>query len=360
MADGRGPEHPDQVARPRIAGLRALLGKARDPVIILPYLGYGTRERLCLSGRVLQDEGFAPTRDRERRWRNLVAFFKRMESDEVPGARLRARCGNATAEATSDRQGYFSLRIEARAQPGWNDVALELVREPHITALGRVLVPPRAAQFGVVSDIDDTIVYSNVLSKWRMLLSIALSNARTRKPFPGVAAFYRALHRGVNPVFYVSKSPWNLYAPLVEYLEVQALPLGPLVLRDFGLRMQNDHKARAIDAILRTYPALPFVLIGDSGERDPEIYADIVRRHPRRIRTVYIRSVDPRPERLSAIQALAGEVARTGCQLVLAPDSELAAAHAAAEGLIPAATLSEVRADRSADARARPKRAAPP
>ncbi len=360
MADGAGPEYPDQVRPARLGGLRALLAKLRDPVIILPYLGYGTRERLRLSGRVLQDEGFRPTSDRERRWRNLVAFFKRMESDEVPGARLRARYGHAAAEATSDRQGYFSIDIKARAQAGWNDVALELVRAPRINALGRVLVPPGAAHFGVVSDIDDTIVYSNVLSKWRMLLSIALSNARTRKPFPGVAAFYRALHRGVNPVFYVSKSPWNLYAPLVEYLEVQGLPLGPLVLRDFGLRMEKDHKARAIDAILRTYPALPFVLIGDSGERDPEIYAQIVRRHPRRIRTVYIRSVDPRPERLRAIQALVDEVARTGCQLVLAPDSEFAAAHAAAEGLIAAAALLEVRADKSADARARPKPAAPP
>ncbi len=353
MADGAGPEHADQVRPRRLGGLRALLAKLRDPVIILPYLGYGTRECLRLSGRVLQDEGFRPTSDRERRWRNLVAFFKRMESDVVPGARLRARLGDAAAQATSDRQGYFSMRLQARARPGWNEVALELVREPHIRALARVLVPPAEARFGVVSDIDDTIVFSNVLSKWRMVLSLALSNARTRKPFPGVAAFYRALHQGVNPVFYVSKSPWNLYAPLVEYLEVQRLPLGPLVLRDFGLRMDKEHKSRAIDAILCTYPALPFVLIGDSGEHDPEIYADLVRRHPRRIRTVYIRSVDPRPGRLRAIHSLIEEIAPTSCQLVLAPDSEFAAAHAAADGLIAPGELAEVRTDARADKRRR-------
>jgi phosphatidate phosphatase APP1 len=356
MADGAGPEYADKVRRPvsrsRLAGLRALIAKLRDPVIILPYLWYGTEEKLQVCGRVLQDAGFRPTRDAERRWRNLVAFFKRMESDEVPGARLRARYGAASVEATSNRQGYFTIELEARAEPGWNEIALELVREPRIRAVGRVLVPPRDAAFGVVSDIDDTIVYSNVLSKWRMVVGLALSNARTRKPFPGVAAFYRALHRGVNPVFYVSKSPWNLYVPLVEYLELQRLPLGPLVLRDFGWRMEKDHKTRAIDAILRTYPELPFVLSGDSGERDPEIYADVVRRYPRRIRAIYIRSVDPRPERLGAIATLSGEVARTGCQLVLAPDSEYAAAHAAGEGLIAAAALAEVRADKSADARA--------
>jgi phosphatidate phosphatase APP1 len=334
--------------------LRGLLTRLRDPVIILPYLWYGTRERLFLCGRVLQDEGLRPTRDAERRWRNLVAFFKRMESDVVAGATLRARFQEIASETTSDRQGYFSVEMRTEAAPGWNAVELELARNPQIRATGRVLVPPSEAQFGVVSDIDDTIVYSNVLSKWRMILSLAFSNARTRKPFKGVGAFYRALHRGVNPVFYVSKSPWNLYLPLVEYLEVQGLPLGPLILRDFGLRMKKNHKTEAIEAILQTYPALRFILIGDSGEEDPEIYAEIVRRYPQCIRAIYIRSVDPRPSRVAAVEKLIEQVAPTGCQLVLATDSEFAAAHAAAEGLIPATALAEVRADKKADL-ARPR-----
>ena len=340
--------------RRRLAGLRALVSKLRDPVIILPYLWYGTREQLSVCGRVLQDEGFRPAREAERRWRNLGAFFKRMESDAVPGARLRARYDNSSAATASDRQGYFQVQIAAKARTGWNEVALELADDREIRARARVLVPPQEAQFGVVSDIDDTVVYSNVLSKWRMILTIAFSNARTRKPFKGVGAFYRALHRGVNPVFYVSKSPWNLYAPLVEYLEVQRLPLGPLVLRDFGRRMNRNHKAEAIEAILRTYPALKFVLIGDSGEQDPEIYAEIVRRFPQRIRAIYIRSVDPSRARISVVQKLIETLASTDCQLVLAPDSEFAAAHAAAEGLIAPEELANVRADKKADL-AKPK-----
>jgi phosphatidate phosphatase APP1 len=152
-----------------MTSLRALLSKLRDPVIILPYLWYGTRERLA---------------------------------------------------------GYFRVEMTVKAEPGWNEVELELLRKPEIRATARVLVPAREARSGIISDIADTVVYSNVLSKWRMILTLAFSNARTRKPFKGVAAFYRALHRGVNPVFYVSKSPWNLYAPLVEFLGLQGLPLG--------------------------------------------------------------------------------------------------------------------------------------
>jgi phosphatidate phosphatase APP1 len=317
----------------------------------MPYLGYGTRERLVVCGRVLEDESFAPAADSDSRWRNLVRFWKRLESDEVPLARLRARFFGRESESVTDREGYFRLSIAPRGRLGpgvWQEVDLELIEPPGAApAVARILVPSRRARFGVISDIDDTIVASHVGNKVRMILTAALSNVRTRKPFPGVAAFYRALHAGVNPFFYISKSPWNLYAPLLEYLETQELPLGPLLLRDFGLRPQKEHKRKAIEDILATYPKLRFILIGDSGEEDPEIYSGVVHRHPDRIRAVYIRSVNQK--RISQIAKLAQKVAKTGCQLILAAEAEQAAAHAAAEGLIQASELRAVRADSDSD-----------
>jgi phosphatidate phosphatase APP1 len=300
-----------------------------------------------LPGRVLKDQRIRPARAHERRWRNFAAFIKLIESDEVPYARLRASFRGTVQELRADKEGYFRVELRCRAiEAGWQEIAVEWIDDPSVRALGRVLVPSPKARFAVVSDIDDTVVHSHVTNKLRMLLTVALSNARTRKPFQGVAAFYRALHAGVNPLFYVSKSPWNLYVPLVEYLEVQGLPEGPLFLRNLGLRMPRDHKRTAISALLEAYPALPFVLIGDSGGDDPEVYADIVRRYPKRIRVIYIRSVSRRPKRVAAIERLIAEVAKTGCQLVLAPDSEHAAAHAAAEGLIAATALRAVRAEK--------------
>ena len=334
---------------PGFPTLRALAAHGRDPAIILPYLGYGTSDKLALCGRVLQDEGFRPARDAERRWRNLVDFVKRLESDELPGARLRATFGGTSVETVSDSEGYFRVEFEAPGSPpGWHDIRLELV-DLAAAETGRVLVPPLDAEFGVISDLDDTVIQSNVTRKLRMLVKLAVSNAHTRKPFEGVAAFYRALHRGRNPFFYVSKSPHNLYSPLVEFLRHQQLPAGPLLLRDFGLRTKKDHKAKAIENILSTYPALGFILVGDSGEEDPEIYTEILIRFPERIRVVYIRSIDRSPARLKAIDKLVKQVATTKCQLVLAQDSEFAAAHAAAEGLIPAAELAKVRVDKMAD-----------
>ena len=331
MAHGARPKHP-------------------RPVIILPYRGYGNAEKLILPGRVLEDDGIRPARTGDRRWRNLRTFLKLIESDEVPYARLRACFQGVERELRADREGYFRVEMPApNMAAGWQRVELTLAADAGVRAIGRVLVPPAQARFAVVSDIDDTVVQTHVTNRVRMLLTVALSNARTRKPFAGVAAFYRALHAGVNPFFYVSKSPWNLYVPLAEYLDVQGLPEGPLFLRNLGLRMPRDHKCTAIAALLAAYPRLPFVLIGDSGENDPEVYATIVRRHPRRIRTIYIRSVNRAPRRLAAIERLIREVAPSGCQLVLAPDSEHAAAHAAAEGLIPASQLRPVRSEREKD-----------
>ena len=119
------------------------------------------------------------------------------------------------------------------------------------------------------------------------------------------------------------------------------------MLRDFGFRAQKEHKSKAIEEILTTYPKLQFVLSGDSGEQDPEIYAGIMRRFPRRIRAIYIRSVNLK--RVDEIQKLALEVAKTGCQLILTEDAETAAVHAAAEGLIQASDLRGVRSDRESD-----------
>jgi phosphatidate phosphatase APP1 len=137
---------------------------------------------------------------------------------------------------------------------------------------------------------------------------------------------------------------------LVEFFRLKRIPLGPLFLRDFGARMlfassrpHRTQKLLHIDRILGAYPDLPFVLIGDSGERDPEIYAEAVKRYPQRIRAIYIRSVDRRPERLAAIAALADTIRGTPTQFVLAQDSADAAAHAAGEGFIHTSALEAIR-----------------
>jgi phosphatidate phosphatase APP1 len=173
-----------------------------------------------------------------------------------------------------------------------------------------------------------------------MLWTTLVHNAQTRLPFEGTTELFRALVAGPsgaaqNPVFYVSKSPWNLYDFLVEFLERQGLPRGPLLLRDIGLSSEAplDHKTTAIEQVLGTYPDLPFILIGDSGERDPDIYLQIAARHPGRIPTIYIRQMYAGPVRQRQLQAQVAEARQLGSEMVLVSHANLALAHARAPGL---------------------------
>jgi phosphatidate phosphatase APP1 len=240
-------------------------------------------------------------------------------------------------------------------------VALALQRQapgPSAITSAPILLPPSSAAFGVISDMDDTVLQSRVTNFLRAARLLLLENARTRLPFPGVAAFYRALVAGSdggagNPIFYVSSSPWNIYDVIADFLEAQEIPAGPLLLRDWDLRgmggRHHRHKSQHIAEILETYPELPFVLVGDSGQEDPEIYSAIVREHPGRILAIYIRDVSKDPVRIAAIGALAEQVREGGTPLVLADDTLAAARHAAEHGWIREDALGDVGEEKRAD-----------
>jgi phosphatidate phosphatase APP1 len=135
---------------------------------------------------------------------------------------------------------------------------------------------------------------------------VLLENALTRLPFPGVAAFYRALDRGAtgaesNPIFYVSSSPWNLYDVIDGFLEAQRIPMGPLLLRDWDLGKLNErhasHKAVVIREIFDTYPELPFLLVthGRKAVAQFERQSPLRRAVGRQSKAVYIRNVSANP-----------------------------------------------------------------
>lgn len=325
--------------------------RSRPATRIVPYQGFGDGRRFRLRGRVLVDRGIAAARPFDSAWRNARTMYRRFRSGEVGGVRVRGELGGEPFFATTDEQGAFQLELTPRTPPAdgglWHPVRLTVETPaggPAPSAVGYVVWPPPSARFVVVSDLDDTVIRTNVMSPLRMLRTVVLHNARTRAPFAGVAPFYRALQDGAggaegNPIFYVSSGPWNIFDLLTDFLAHNGVPVGPLLLRAWGLKRSarrgtHGHKVSAIELLLGRYPQLPFLLIGDSGQKDPEIYAELVHRHPRRIAAIYIRSVHPDPGRLEAIRHLAEEVLAAGSVLVLAEDTLAAARHAAERGWI--------------------------
>lgn len=347
--------------------LRRLAKKRRGrmrPAVIRPYVGFGTTERLFLRGRIIEDPCIGGLSPATSRWQNLLTMLKRYQSDEIPRAVVRARHGEHERVLETDDEGYFEISMPGLPPPigqvdtGWRSIDLELVepvaeRAKPVPTLGKVLVPSADATFGVISDIDDTIVKTGATNLMRHLRTVLLNSAATRTPFIGVSAFYRALACGtrderVNPIFYVSSSPWNLFDLFSDYLCLQDIPDGPIILRDFALKPggwfkvgHDEHKTGAIEGLLAQYPELEWILIGDSGQRDAVIYRGIVERHPGRILAVYMRDVSRRTPHCEALKA-AEDIARLGPQVVFDPHTLAAARNAADHGWIRASALPAV------------------
>jgi len=162
-----------------------------------------------------------------------------------------------------------------------------------------IAVAPKG--LSVVSDIDDTIKISHVRDKSELLANTFLNSFEAA---PGMAeAYERLAGEGADTVFhYVSSSPWQLYPPLRKFMDTTGFPPGSFHLKEFRVKdrtffnmfkSSTETKPPVINRLLANYQQRSFILIGDSGEHDPEIYGEIARAHPGRIRHIYIRKVTP-------------------------------------------------------------------
>jgi phosphatidate phosphatase APP1 len=348
-------------------------GKGRGGLVVEPYRGYGSRDAAFLIGRVFRQSPGIPGEDPDSlraQWRDLR---RRIARRTVAGAVVSARFGGDAVRVETDRDGYFRLHLHpcmpVSSPEEWHPVDLLLEADPPVAAEGAVFIPPDRCRCVVVSDIDDTVMRTGVANKLKMLWRLFVEDAESRVAFPGVAALYRALHAGAggsegNPMLYVSRAPWGLYEMLSEFFQRHGIPAGPvLFLREWGLswthplpRRATDHKQALIRHMLDLYRDLPFVLIGDSGQHDPEVYAQIVEENPGRVLAVYIRNVSKDPQRIEEIVRLAAAVARAGSSLVLAADSVAMAEHAASIGLIARAAVVEVADEHGAAIESAPRR----
>ncbi len=331
---------------------RKVLGIAR-PLRILPYGGFGSRSRVCVKARVLEDRGVPPPVRQRTLLGTAIASYKRYATVEIPNAVVRVTWRGHAWETRTDDEGFVDVWVEPPpgTRPGWQRVTLELVAPadeespPRVEA--PVLVVGDRAGYGVISDIDDTVIVTGVTNPLKRAYALFLTDHRTRVPFEGVSELYSAFQygpdgEGANPIFYVSSSPWNLYEHLEHFLSVQDIPPGPILLRDWGLTREgfapgggHGHKLAKIREVLAALPHLPFVLVGDSGQEDPEHYRTIVREEGPRILAVYIRTAHTRAARQAELALVARDIRDHGSEMIVVPDSVAAARDAAARGLIP-------------------------
>lgn len=302
-------------------------GRAERIPFVDLYTSHGRPQKFVLAGRALSVDAGQLTEVGGRGtlasvWHNL----RRFAPSEYEDSRVRLSAGGHIVEAVTDREGLFRIEVDARAKPlraGFVAVTahvLDARGQPLGTpSTGTVQVVSPRARFAVVSDIDDTILVSEVLQRRRLLWNTFARGVESMRPVTGMAELYAGLAEAPvrAPIFYVSGSPIGLHRKLVAFLERNAFPRGSLVLKHLGARSllpakirqarvfnwmdeadalvdSYDYKIDKINRLMDDLPELQFILVGDSGERDPEVYRRIAEDPVRgkRVAGIFIRKAN--------------------------------------------------------------------
>jgi phosphatidate phosphatase APP1 len=240
------------------------------------------------------DPSSSPAAQLEERLRWFLA-------DNQRGKRVVVRvAGMEHAFGPTDPDGHFrgSILVPAEVAAKFargGTLGLEAT-SPAGPVTATVLMPGPSG-LSVISDIDDTVKVSEVRDKQALLRNTLLSEYR---PVDGMPELYRRFAARGATFHFVSSSPWQLYPPLVAFTRAAWFPEATFELRRFRwkdggvfelLGDPRQTKPPAIEALLGAYPGRRFCLVGDSGEKDPEVYGEVARRHPEQIACIFIRNV---------------------------------------------------------------------
>jgi len=339
---------------------------------IYPYIGYSNGKEVYLSGIVIEDRGLSKPHTNQSKASNILSMIKRYVGDEFAGVKLRVEFEGNIHVIETNEEGFFSCQFQLEKPVSrdilWTSASYLLLDQimegqPQISTAGDVLMISQKPEFIIVSDVDDTFLVSHSTQFAKKIRLMLFKNALTRLPFPGVAAFYKALQKGLdertfNPIFYVSSSERNLYDLLVDFCEFRGIPKGPFLLRNFQTSLvklltagggNHMHKQDSISALLNFFPDIPYILIGDSSQRDPEIYLQAVREFPDRIKAIYIRAAGSR-RKIEKTTKIVTEAAKSGVEMLLVKNTEEASKHAIAKGLINDSYLSTIKKEKLKDA----------
>lgn len=281
--------------------------KFRRQISIYSYLGYANGTKFYIKGRVLQDPRIEIL-EGQSRLKTLYNNYKRFESDEVEGAVLLIKLEGQAFTVVSDKEGYFDLEgtmdhaFEAKNQNTWIPYQIQL-KDSLAQSEGQILLPAKNRDYGIISDVDDTVLQTFTTSRLRlkMIYATFFLSPYKRLPMEGIQEVYQEFEKGssgqnAHPIFYVSNSPWNIYDSIYTFLKIKKFPKGPIFLRDYGTHMLKKkkeadiHKLRTIRHIMEMYPRLPFLMMGDTASEDADFYLKFADEFPDRVKAIYIRN----------------------------------------------------------------------
>jgi|GEM_PF-362291 len=329
-----------------------IFGFSRRPMTCEVYHAIRNDLGVSVKGRVLRIRKWREPQVSDGSLRNLWQMLKLWATPERPFVEVKITVGSEEKAVVSDAEGYFEALI-----PGSDSgrVILELPASSESSpVVWEPVVETTPAKCLVISDIDDTVLVTDAARTLRMIATTLFGNALTRQIFPGTAALYQGLLRGTdasnplqNPFAYVTSSPFNLHGFLQLIFKSNGLPDGAYFMTDWGLDEtkwltlgHQQHKVQSIRTVLEWFPELPVILIGDSGQEDSNIYAEIAGDYPERVKEVMIRCVSDE-ERLNSVRSGWAE-RNLPIDLTIYKDSLEAAQHLHGKGWITEPVVEEV------------------
>lgn len=288
-------------------GLRRRLSRrARDrgwTPAVLPYPGYGGHGRVRVLGRiVLAPVGTDPAA------RRGIPGWQRLLTLELPDVDVEVSVGGQSTTARSDEAGLLDVTLTSSPSAGPAEAVLA-VAERSTTAVLHVAAD--SSRMGVVCDIDDTVWVTGLHHPLRAAWRTMARASGGRRAVPGMSNLVNgvtALEPG-GPVVYLSNGPWNLAGPVTRFLERKGFPAGALLMTDWGItprtwfRDGRAHKRSSLQRLAQDFPDVRWVLLGDTGEHDPELYAAFAEQHPGRVAAIGLRQVQPGTDAAPSTQA---------------------------------------------------------
>ena len=291
------------------SALGGVLARRGWQPLAVGHVGYGGHDFVRVLARVVH----APPRDPDepageeraeqqayrRGWRNFLTA-------EAMGVAVTVELGGRVHEVRTDRSGNLDVRLP---NPGWEPGRHRAV----VTPAGGEPVPVRihvvdeSVGFGLVSDIDDTVIRTwlprPLIAAWNTFVL----QEHARRPVAGMADLYDDVLRARPgaPVFYVSTGAWNTAGTLRRFLDRHGFPDGPMLLTDWGptntgwFRSGQEHKRACLRSLVEDFPGIRWLLVGDDGQHDPVIYGEHAREHPDHVVAIAIRQLDSSEQVLS-------------------------------------------------------------
>ncbi|WP_082513393.1 MULTISPECIES: phosphatase domain-containing protein [unclassified Leifsonia] len=272
--------------------------------LVIPFSGYGSTEWTRVLCRVMlqkpepvpsdpptrSDRKRAKRRERLRGWRSFVSV-------PLNGAMVSITIDGTTTEVRADRGGVVDAVIPISLEAGWHVATLETPGGVAVEAPTQIIDP--SVEFGIVSDVDDTVMVTALPRPFVAAWNTFVLDEHARIPTPGMAVLMERLVSANPgcPVIYLSTGAWNVAPTLTRFLSRNIYPAGALLLTDWGpthdrwFRSGQEHKRDNLRRLAEEFPNIKWLLIGDDGQHDEDIYRRFAAERPGHVSAVAIRQL---------------------------------------------------------------------